>query len=194
MISTQKYPVVVDSSSRQKDPQDPDISTVESVSTLCSDSDEERATVGELEPIFERMAERFEESLNPVCQNGQVLTPLVHRVIRFLMSCRYDSVDISSVLAVTIMHHKILIDKLGGTILSYKERSFIIVAQMYIAHCIVLDECCVLSNWHKYLFSSYCDLNCLKRAVSRILKRMEYNLAVDPDRVSAMANHINNFS
>jgi len=172
----------------------PRASTVSTVSTLCSDVEEDKSTSFEHESRLEDIATRFTRLLCSNTHTEQKLAPILMRGIKVLMSCGYDYLDVSSVLAVTVEHHSSLLSRLTKTTLSDKERSFIILAQMFIAHTIVLDECVVLSNWHKYLFSSYCDMNCLKRAIARILKRMEYTLTVEPDRVSDLAHSILNFS
>ena len=169
-------------------------STSSTASTLCSDCDDDRYFSRENHSKLQGMANRFTGLLNSGVENGKTLVPLLIQCMNLLMSCKYDYLDISSVLAVTVIHHNSLISRLAHTTLSDKERSFIILAQIFIAHSIVLDECVVLSNWHKYLFSSYCDRNCLKRAIARILKRMEYTLSVDPDQVSDLAHVILNFS
>ena len=169
-------------------------STPDTASTLCSEGDDERCFSLEIHSKLEGMANRFAGLLNSQVPLGSTVVPLLIRCMKLLMSCKYDYLDISSVLAVTVVHHNSLISRLAQTSLSEKERSFIILAQMFIAHSIVLDECVVLSNWHKYLFSSYCDVNCLKRAIARILKRMEYTLSVDPDQASHLAHIILNFS
>lgn len=169
------------------------ISCLSSVSTLFIESEEDKSYSSEYFNTFDTMATRFMDLLHPSVENSSTCVPLVVRCLRLLSSCRYDESDISSVLAVTVIHHNTLMSRLR-TVLSDKERSFIIVSQIYIAHTIVLDECCVLSNWHKHLFSSYCDLHCLRRAVARILKRMDYTLFVHPDRVTDLANSILNFS
>ena len=169
------------------------VSSLSTASTVILDSEEDRSYSSECFNTFENMAVRFMELLNPGIQGFINHVPLIVRCMKLLNSCRYDESDISSVLAVAVIHHNTLMSCLT-TLLSEKERSFIIVSQIYIAHTIVLDECCVLSNWHKHLFSSYCDINCLRRAVARILKRMDYSLFVDPDRVTDLANSILNFS
>ena len=107
---------------------------------------------------------------------------LVHRLIRMLRTCKYATEDIVSVFALAVEHHKFFIASLDKEI-SPTERAFILMAQLYISHCLVLDEYCIISNWHKYLFSTYCDLRSLNNAVVRILKRMDWNLRVDSDMV-----------
>lgn len=107
---------------------------------------------------------------------------LVHRLIRMLRTCKYATEDIVSVFALAVEHHKFFIASLDKEI-SPTERAFILMTQIYISHCLVLDEYCSISNWHKYLFSTYCDLRSLNNAVVRILRRMDWNLRVDSDVV-----------
>lgn len=112
------------------------------------------------------------------------VTRLLQKLVRMLRTCKYADEDIIGVLAVAACHHQSFISTLEKPV-SVSERGFILVAQIYIAHCIVLDEYCAISNWHRYLFSTYCDLRGLNSAVSRILKRMDWRLTVDQARIDS---------
>ena len=112
-----------------------------------------------------------------------------HKLVRMLRTCRYGDADVVSVLAVAVCHHRHFIASLGKQV-SSTERGFILLAQAYIAHCVVLDEHCCISNWHKYLFSTYCDLRALNGAVSRILKRMDWSLSLDPAEIDSYINRL----
>ena len=112
------------------------------------------------------------------------VTRLLQKVVRMLQVCKYADEDVRSVFAVAACHHQSFILSLEKQI-SLAERAFILVAQIYIAHCIVLDEYCCITNWHRYLFSTYCDLHALNCAVSRILKRMNWELAVEQSEIDS---------
>lgn len=119
---------------------------------------------------------------------------MVTKAIKILRVCRYDTTDISTVLAVTYMHHNTFRKPCSSTSsplsLSLTEQTFLVLAQIYIAHCVVLDECCKVSNWHKYLFTSYCGLSCLNKAISKVLARMDFSLWTDPDEVTRLSEDI----
>jgi hypothetical protein len=104
-----------------------------------------------------------------------------------LQACKYDISDISSVLAMSIIHHNRLMGKMKKV--SSIERSFILIAQVYISHCIVLDECCLLYHWHRHVFTGYCDMPSLNRAIEKILKRMNHELFVSPEEISRLAQY-----
>jgi hypothetical protein len=104
---------------------------------------------------------------------------MMHKTVKMLRTCRYDTVEIVSVLAVAAAKHNTLFPLLNRSSISVTELTFILLAEIYIAHCVVLDECCSLSNWHRYLFSSYCDQKSLTSAVTRILKKLDWSFQVD---------------
>ena len=112
---------------------------------------------------------------------------LLLKVVRILRHCKYESSDIASVFAVAALHHKFFLAR-HLVEMSWTERIFILLAQIYIAHCVVLDEYCCVSNWHKYLFASYCDLKSLNSAVARILKKLDWSLHVSTDEVAELVN------
>jgi hypothetical protein len=112
---------------------------------------------------------------------------LLLKVVKILRHCKYDSTDIASVFAVAALHHKFFLTR-HLVEMSWTERIFILLAQIYIAHCVVLDEYCCVSNWHKYLFASYCDLKSLNSAVARILKKLDWSLHVSTDEVAELVN------
>ena len=118
-----------------------------------------------------------------ICNHAATIG-LLNKLVRMLRTCKYSTEDISSVFAMCIIHHKSFISTLNKDV-SATERAFILVAQLYISHCVVLDEYCCISNWHKYLFSTYCDLRSLNNAVARILKRMEWRLTVDQSELDS---------
>lgn len=122
-------------------------------------------------------------------EGSQSISRVFQKLLRMLRTCRYADEDIISVLAVAACHHKRFIASLGKEV-SSTERAFILLAQTYIAHCTVLDEYCCISNWHKYLFSTYCDLRALNAAVSRILKRMDWRLQVDGSEIESYINRL----
>lgn len=115
---------------------------------------------------------------------------LLHKLLRMLRTCKYAEDDIVSVLAVAVAHHSLFraSNQAGAT---PTERAFILLTQIYIAHCVVLDEYCCISNWHRYLFASYCDLRSLNSAVARILRRMDWRLhSVTDDEISRLVHFI----
>lgn len=114
---------------------------------------------------------------------------LMQKMIQILRICKFDTTDIGSVLAVAAVHHKIFLSK-HVSAMSVTERTFILLAQIYIAHCVVLDEYCSVTNWHKYLFASYCDLKSLNNAVARILRKLDWNLHVRAEQVTELVNAI----
>jgi len=118
--------------------------------------------------------------------SGDTTTRLMHKVVYILRTCRYDTMDIASVFAVAGLHHNIFLAR-HRTHMSHTERTFILLAQIYIAHCVVLDEYCSISNWHKCLFASYCDLKSLNSAVARILKKLDWSLHVNSEQVAELA-------
>ena len=142
------------------------------------------------------MVTRFLNRLTqpPSLSENVYASRLVHRVVRMLRTCKYDQTDIAAVLAMTALHHNLFVSTLShsrtAANVSTTERTFILLAQTYIAHCVVLDECCSINNWHRYLFSTYCDLRSLNHAIARILKRMNWQLEVDLAQLLPLAEHI----
>jgi hypothetical protein len=142
----------------------------------ASTDDEDTRVKTELSPEDSTILKLFVTCIH-ICNHTPTIG-LLTKLIRMLRTCKYSTEDITSVFALCIIHHKSFIESLNKDI-SATERAFILVAQLYISHCVVLDEYCCISNWHKYLFSTYCDLRSLNNAVARILKRMEWRLTVD---------------
>jgi hypothetical protein len=115
---------------------------------------------------------------------------LMQRLLRMLRTCKYAEDDIVSVLGLAAAHHRTFQISLPAKA-TQTERAFILIAQIYIAHCVVLDEYCCLGNWHRYLFASYCDLHALNSAVARILRRMDWRLhGVTDNEISTLVNFI----
>ncbi len=130
----------------------------------------------------------------PESSHGREFLPvkLVTKAVKILRICKYETTDIATVLAVTYLHHVSFMTTTAASStspqpMSLTERAFLVLAQIYIAHCVVLDECCKVSNWHKYLFTSYCGLGCLNKAIAKILVRMDYSLWTDPEEVSRLS-------
>jgi len=155
---------------------------------MSNSEDEFQVVCGTLES----MARRFLSLLDiPVTgESHQSTIVLLCRTMTMLQTCRYDNLDISSVLSMAAIHHNNLMNKMSK--IRPAERMHIIIGQVYIAHCLVLDECCLLHHWHRHLFLGYCDIFSLNRAIERILKCMEYNLFVCPDIIAEGTRHIHN--
>ena len=164
---------------------DSGVSTVSTQESISPDEDQ-YSNAG----CFESMILRFLDVLEVV--DGQPLdrvgaSRLLARTVHMLQTCKYDKSDISAVLAMSTIHHKKLMNTMKKV--SSVERSFILIAQVYISHCIVLDECCLLYHWHRHVFTTYCDMPSLNRAIEKILKRMNYDLFVCPKDISRLAEY-----
>lgn len=147
--------------------------------------DDERCLNSNREDLDQAMSEQFVALLGlPLPHTLPV--KLISKAIKILRVCKYGVDDISAVLAITYFHHKRFISTLSRE-MSITERSFLILAQMYIAHCYLLDECCKVSNWHRFLFVGYCDLPSLNRAIMKILTKMDYHLSVDPSDIEELS-------
>lgn len=134
---------------------------------------------------------RFLSRISPSFETDNAqLTRLVERAVRMLKTCKYEASDIATVLAIAAVQHSRFQKKFPLAGSSSTERTFILLAQIYIAHCLALDECCNISNWHKYLFASYCDLRSLNCAIGKIMKKMNYELFVSPPTVCEIAQYI----
>jgi hypothetical protein len=137
------------------------------------------------EDLDQVMSEQFVSLLGlPVPHTLPV--KLIAKAIKILRVCKYGVDDISAVLAITYFHHKRFISTISRE-MTITERSFLILAQVYISHCYLLDECCKVSNWHRYLFVGYCDLPSLNRAIMKILTKMDYHLSVDPNDIEELS-------
>ena len=141
-----------------------------------------------LSPIRDdQLVTRFLSLLNHSDSSGQ-LKRLVHRAVHMFRTCGYAETDIATVLAMgSLQYERFLTHQ---TSMSCSEKNFIILTHLYLAHCLALDECCKLSNWHRYLFASYCDLRSLNKAIGKILKKLDYHLFIDSQTVCITAEYI----
>lgn len=179
MIDLRDYCAVEDSASTCKLP----LVHSECVSdaTTTDDDDSQIPSFREISPMKGGdMVVRFLSLLtaSPNLGENANTVRMIHKVLRMMRTCKYDQKDVISVLALTAINHNRLVAALNRTTVSSTELTFILLAEIYIAHSVVLDECCSLANWHKYLFSCYCDLKSLNSAISRILKKLDWSVNV----------------
>jgi hypothetical protein len=158
-----------------------------SVSEASTDDDELFMQLNPSKPRTE-IVDRFLDLVE--IEKSSATVRIVQKLVRMLLTCKYTHEDINAVLALGASHHKVFMSSIQKTT-SLTERLFILIAQIYIAHCIIMDECCCIANWHRYLFSTYCDLRALNCAISRILKRMDWNLGVDHAEIESYINRLN---
>ena len=127
--------------------------------------------------------------LSLVDEENETLRKLVSKAVFMLRTCRYDESDIATVLAMAALQYNRFVDRMS-TLSTTSEKAFIILTHVYLAHCLALDECCNISNWHKYLFASYCDLRSLTIAIIKILRKLDYQLFIDSTVVSHTSQYI----
>lgn len=112
------------------------------------------------------------------------LARLLLKVLAFLHLCDYPMEDI-----VTILAHagKYFADsqKLCGSAMDSTETANVLAVFVFLAHCIVEDETCPLSVWHRNIFSKYCTLATLNAAVLRLMEQRHYTLRVADDVLSS---------
>jgi hypothetical protein len=144
----------------------------ESCGTLRSSGD-----LLDISPTFTDFAAEFCRLLD-VPMDGVTLIGLV-RAIKFLFSCKYERGDVSTLLAMTVIHHSRLVGSLSQPIPPI-ERSFIVISQMYITHCYVFDYNCKLVHWWRCLLRGYCPkMPVLNRSISLILELMNFDLSLN---------------
>jgi len=103
--------------------------------------------------------------------------------------CSYSVEDIAATLAHTSVYFEDVQRQVGHS-LPPNEASHILVTLMYIAHCHVHDETCRLNVWHERLFTNYCSLPTLNKAVVRLLEMRGWLLRVDNSDMMARYSHL----
>lgn len=99
-----------------------------------------------------------------------------------LLACNYAESDVQTVLSIATAN--ILRQESEFAQMGQRERAFVAAIHIYLAHIFVFDECVPLRYWHEWAFSSYCSFGCLSRALSKLLKLMQYRVIVQQEVIA----------
>jgi len=108
---------------------------------------------------------------------NHVITAVLHRCLKMLHFFKYSLEDVLSIAAVASIQMDFVFAKVDVT--DPKEKVYIAVLQMFLAHCWILDETCPIKEWHKYIFNDYCSFTCLNDAMMKLFMLQNYRLRVD---------------
>lgn len=129
------------------------------------------------------LAERFLE-LARVRSNAQPnARRLARKVVHMLQSCGFPSEDISIVLAHASVYFEDISERSAN--MDSVEVGNILTLLVFLAHSYAQDEHCPLHLWHKHLFTGYCDLGTLNKALVCLMKLRAYKLRVDAAEVQS---------
>lgn len=110
---------------------------------------------------------------------------LVHDAVRMLHARLPNPEDVCSILA----HASIFFSEFIGNqekkdhVLNDEEAAYILILEMFLAHCHVVDQPIPLSQWHKCFFTGYCRLHVLDQAVLKLMQEREYKLLLPEAQV-----------
>jgi len=127
-----------------------------------------------IEPEF-LIALKFAGSLRIF--DNHVITAVLHRSLKMLHFFKFSLEDVLSIAAVASIQMDFVFAKVDVT--DPKEKVYIAVLQMFLAHCWILDETCPIKEWHKYIFHDYCSFTCLNDAMMKLFMLQNYRLRVD---------------
>jgi len=108
------------------------------------------------------------------------LYKIVLQGVRLMHLCDYHYSDVVLTLAYASVYFRIIHRSIGAA-MSGPETAHVVVLLIFLAHSFVLDECCPLRCWQKYIFRKYCTVKVLDAALFKLFWMQEFRLKVSED-------------